>query len=52
MHSNTKKITKSHIPAANAPARIEIPDEKAKNNEIFVQRKRERPRGSKDLKPR
>ena len=32
--TDTKRVTKSHIPAANTPARIEIPDEKAKSDEI------------------
>ncbi|XP_057550483.1 uncharacterized protein LOC130828534 [Amaranthus tricolor] len=50
--TDTKKVTKSHIPVANTPARIEIPDEKEKSDEIVVQRKRGRPFGSKDLKSR
>ena len=29
--TDTKKVTKSYIPAANAPARIEIPDTKSED---------------------
>ena len=44
--TNTNKVTKSHIPASNAPARIEaIPEA------ITIQRKRGRPIGSKDKNP-
>ena len=53
--TNTKKVTKSHIPAANAPARIEIPigfPEASITSESTTRRKRGRPLGSKDLKPR
>jgi hypothetical protein len=42
-YTNTKRVTKSHIPALNAPARIEITPA-----EVTIQRKRERPIGSKD----
>ncbi|XP_021737563.1 uncharacterized protein LOC110704092 [Chenopodium quinoa] len=50
---DTKKVTKSHIPAENAPARIEIPTgNKAIENESQARRKRGRPLGSKDSKPR
>ena len=49
----TKQVTKSYIPAANVPARIEIPtDNKATENESIARRKRGRPLGSKDLKQR
>jgi hypothetical protein len=40
-------VTKSHIPALNAPARIEITPA-----EVTIQRKRGRPIGSKDKNPR
>lgn len=51
--TDTKKVTKSHIPAENAPARIEIPtDNKAIENESSAHRKRGRPLGSKNSKPR
>ncbi|GJS56941.1 copia protein [Tanacetum coccineum] len=30
--TDTKRVTKSHIPAANAPARVEIPNKQAGNN--------------------
>ena len=50
---DTKKVTKSHIPAENAPARIEIPTgNKAIESESQARRKRGRPLGSKDSKPR
>ena len=51
--TDTNKVTKSHIPAANVPARLEIPkDIKNGENEINTRRKRGRPLGSKDMKPR
>jgi ribosome-binding protein aMBF1 (putative translation factor) len=40
-------VTKSHIPALNAPARIEITPA-----EVTIQRKCRRPIGSKDKNPR
>jgi hypothetical protein len=40
-------VTKSHIPALNVPARIEITPA-----EVTIQRKRRRPIGSKDKNPR
>ena len=52
---DSTKVTKSHIPAANIPARIEIPMEKLKYsmaNEPKPQLKRGRPLGSKDTIPR
>ena len=52
---NSTKVTKSHILAANIPARIEIPMGKLKYsvaNEPKPQLKRERPVGSKDTIPR
>ena len=48
---NSTKVTKSHIPAANIPARIEIPIGKLQSsmtNESKPQLKRGRPIGSKD----
>jgi hypothetical protein len=42
-YTNTKRVTKSHIPALNAPARIEITPA-----DVTIQRKRGRPIGSKD----
>ncbi|CAA7041511.1 unnamed protein product [Microthlaspi erraticum] len=53
--ADTKLVTKSHIPAANAPARIEIPHERAKaddTRESKTRLKRGRPVGSKDKNPR
>jgi hypothetical protein len=40
-------VTKSHIPALNAPARIDITPAK-----VTIQRKHEKPIGSKDKNPR
>ena len=53
--TDTQKVTKSHIPAANAPARIEIPNglpDASIASESTTRRKRGRPLGSKDLKLR
>ena len=47
---DAKKVTKSHIPAVNAPARIEAP-EGHKANESKTCLKRGRPIGSKDVAP-
>jgi hypothetical protein len=44
--TDTKRVTKSHIPALNAPIRIDITPA-----EVTIQRKRERPIGSKDKNP-
>ncbi|GKE81204.1 hypothetical protein Tco_1551204, partial [Tanacetum coccineum] len=52
--TDTKRVTKSHIPAANAPARVEIPNKQAGNNiaqESQKRLKRGRPIGSKDKTP-
>ncbi|MFS7999224.1 putative RNA-directed DNA polymerase [Helianthus anomalus] len=53
--TDTNRVTKSHIPAANAPARVEIPS-KAIDNKIAHESqkrlKRGRPIGSKDKNPR
>ena len=45
-------MTKSHIPAVNAPVRIEIPEEQKVTNESAIRLKRGRPIGSKDKIPR
>lgn len=53
--SDTAKITKSHIPAANALAKIDVPKGSKVNivaNESKARQKRGRPIGSKDLAPR
>ncbi|XP_057248922.1 uncharacterized protein LOC130590486 [Beta vulgaris subsp. vulgaris] len=53
--TDSKGVIKSHIPAVNAPARVEIPREKAENqlaNESITRKRRGRPLGAKDLKPR
>ena len=52
---DSKKVTISHTPAVNIPARIEIPMGKSKysvTNEPKPQLKRGRPIGSKDTIPR
>nr|GEV55691.1 putative RNA-directed DNA polymerase [Tanacetum cinerariifolium] len=52
---NTKRVTKSHIPTDNAPARVELPNKQAGNNiaqESQKRLKRGRPIGSKDKNPR
>ncbi|RVW93168.1 Retrovirus-related Pol polyprotein from transposon TNT 1-94 [Vitis vinifera] len=48
---DTKKVTKSHIPAANTPARIDVPIGQL-TNESKIRLKRGRPVGSKDVTPR
>ena len=48
---NTKKVTKSHIPAANAPARIDVLEGQLVN-ESQIRLKLGRPISSKDLTPR
>ena len=47
---DTKKVTKSHILFANAPARIDIL-ERQLANESKISLKREKPIGSKDITP-
>ena len=50
-----KRVTKSYIPSANAPARIEIPEIKSENKDTHESKtcqKRGRPIGSKDKNPR
>ena len=52
---DSTKVTKSHTPTVNIPARIEIPMGKSKysvTNEPKPQLKRGRPIGSKDTIPR
>ncbi|RVW73464.1 Retrovirus-related Pol polyprotein from transposon TNT 1-94 [Vitis vinifera] len=48
---DTKKVTKSHIPAANNPARIDVPVGQL-TNESKIRLKRGRPVGSNDVTPR
>ena len=48
---DTKKVTKSHIPAANVPAWVDITEEQ-KAYESKTRSKRGRPIGSKDITPR
>ena len=50
--NDATKVTKSHIPAVNAPARIAVPEGQAKMDENPPQLKRGRPIGSKDTVPR
>ncbi|KAK6151963.1 hypothetical protein DH2020_014598 [Rehmannia glutinosa] len=50
--NDASKVTKSHISAANAPARIIIPDENKKMNDDNPRQKCGRPIGSKDTIPR
>ena len=48
---DTKKVTMSHIPAANVPALVDITEEQ-KAYESKIRSKRGRPIGSKDITPR
>ena len=48
---NAKKVTKSHISAANAPIRINVPEGQLAN-ESKICLKRGRPISSKDVTPR
>ncbi|XP_019264929.1 PREDICTED: uncharacterized protein LOC109242531 [Nicotiana attenuata] len=51
--TNLPRVTKSHIPAANAPIRIDVPVGQSINlNESNLRLKRGRPIGSKDKNPR
>ena len=53
--TDTKRVIKSHIQAANAPTRVEIPNKQADGNiaqESQKRLKRGRPIGSKDKNPR
>ena len=47
---DTKKVTKSHIPAANTPARIDVPVGQL-TNESKIRLKSGRLVGSKDVTP-
>ena len=48
---DTKKVTKLHFPATNAPTRIDVPKGQLAN-ESKICLKRGRPIGSKDITPR
>ena len=53
--TDANKVTKSHIPAANIPARIEIPTGQITSttaDESKARQKRGRPVGAKDKLPR
>ena len=53
--TDTKRVTKSYIPAVNAPTRIEIPNRQVGDKvtqESKTRLKRGRPFGSKDKNPR
>lgn len=50
--TDIKRVTKSHIPAVNAPIRIEIPEGQKVTNESAIRLKRGRPIDSKDKIPR
>ena len=45
-------MTKSHVPAANAPIRIDVPEGQPIRNKFKARPKRERSIGSKDKNPR
>ena len=48
--TDSKKVTKSHVPTANAPIKVDVPV--GQTNEIMARMKRGRPIGSKDKNPR
>ena len=48
--TDSKKVTKSHVPADNAPIKVDVPV--GQTNEIMARMKRGRPIGSKDKNPR
>ncbi|KAJ9539329.1 hypothetical protein OSB04_032062 [Centaurea solstitialis] len=51
--TDTKRVTKSHVPAANAPIKIDVPEgQNDMSNESRARLKRGRPLGSKDKNPR
>ncbi|XP_018460962.1 uncharacterized protein LOC108831968 [Raphanus sativus] len=53
--TDTRRVTKSYIPAENVPSRVVVPGEQTDGNKINepgVQLKRGRPAGSKDKNPR
>ena len=51
MHSLKQRVTKSHVPAANTTAQIDVPEGQLAN-ESQKRPKRGRPFGSKDTTPR
>ena len=50
--TDAKKVTKSHVPAANAPIKIDVPVGQSIANESKARLKRGRPIGSRDKNPR
>ena len=50
--TKTKKVTKSHVPAANAPIKIDVPVGQSIANESKARLKRGRPISSRDKNPR
>ncbi|KAJ9542414.1 hypothetical protein OSB04_028920 [Centaurea solstitialis] len=51
--TDPKRVTKSHVPAANAPIKIDVPEgQDNMSNESRARQKRGRPLGSKDKNPR
>ncbi|KAJ9548209.1 hypothetical protein OSB04_020752 [Centaurea solstitialis] len=51
--TDPKRVTKSHVPAANAPIKIDVPEgQNNMNNESRARLKRGRPLGSQDKNPR
>ena len=48
---DAKKVTKSHIPVANVPSKIDIPTQQVVTNESRTRQKHGRPDGSKDKNP-
>ncbi|KAJ9536411.1 hypothetical protein OSB04_un000403 [Centaurea solstitialis] len=51
--TDPKRVTKSHVPAANAPIKIDVPEgQNNMSNESRARLKRGRPLGSKDKNPR
>ena len=50
--NDAAKVTKSHIPAVNTPARIYVPEEHKEMDDDVLRQKRGRPIGSKDAAPR
>ena len=50
--TDAKKVTRSHVPATNAPIKIDVPVGQSIANESKARLKRGRPIGSKDKNPR
>ena len=50
--TDAKKVTKSHVPAANAPIKIDVPVGQSIANESKARLKRGRPISSRDKNPR